>query len=494
MPDTIKDNLPLSSPGDTGRLESTEKEGIDILLVSYDLRLFNQLKRVLQKKYPKYSARLTQDFHELQPIEVYLSKCDVILCDIRHNLSYLTNLLKFFDLMRPQAFIVGISADCAVLDNIFNEPSALRLTDIININAGWDKILYKVDQLRVTWLDPALKSRIEDVAVADVIQMINVGNWTSIVIIHGRLTELSLKTIRGCIYFYNGQPETAWSSNNVGRAAVYDLLSLTRGSLQVVISLNGHFVKNLYGTVQEMLMSYYMAKDELKKYPKEEYHTEKLGVKSDVGALRLKQLKEKIEIKPLLNNWWLNNAKYAQDVLTDIKEDSIPLRWMRESELEVLIKSPDGKQFLVFSGAAWFLSIILQCGINFNPKKFTKNLFPVLRLGLRKNYLYLIFLKEDIIIDSLKKYPWVLWTEPRKIKCSLRHLCDSGCEILITYISKNLDRNQYDSLFEDKDVIGTWLSAPEPHWKGVSQRLPRIVLTLLKMTKWYNNLNKLPNN
>jgi uncharacterized protein len=164
--------------------------------------------------------------------------------------------------------------DGPVLDETtLSLPACSRLTDFVNMQESWSDIGRHISDIRYSWGKPLMMSKIEEVPISDILQMIAIGRWNAMLQIQGRNVlsktpgKRTVERMRGNIYFWNGEPLAAWSSLHEGVQAVCDLLSLKQGILKATRPLSPPPFRNIRMDMQDILMSYAVNLDESTKHP-----------------------------------------------------------------------------------------------------------------------------------------------------------------------------------------------------------------------------------
>lgn len=235
---------------------------INILYLAGQNRSFKKFQKFLRDQSIDCNLVLSNSIFEIQQYDSFLEKCDLIICELFYNRILIEDAAELFDKLHPQSFILGLTQDDTIPIEMYETSAALRLTDIIKINLGWKRIWKKIEEALHFYTTSALSLRINEIPVSNLLEMVENSKWTSIITIHDYSFSLTSGNIRGCIYFRRGQPEMAWSSDNFGERAIYDFLSLTEGYAHVYHTPQGHFVRNVTRSIQQIMMTYYIREDE----------------------------------------------------------------------------------------------------------------------------------------------------------------------------------------------------------------------------------------
>ena len=376
-----------------------------IYLLSNNRPLFEELSSLLLSQNSDYAARIIETGALSTTEQNDLCTCDMVLCDMNVNAVFDTTVTSLLDRVPAMAPVIGLETADIPTTAIAKQPSYLRLAGITNLQKGWGPAWEKIIELRKAWKSPSMHSRIEDVSPSDVLQMIGISQWTAIVRIEGSQPGLHTGTIKGCISFSKGLPECAWSTHNTGIEAIWELISLEHGVLDVVRRIWPGCVRNVRGTIEEILITHALGIDES--------HPE-----ADIAA------QPQTEFIPIPETHWPAKGprrtldlfwnKYQETIGTFITETSAkqyPLRWMKWRELERLVTSEIQTQFLVLYGDSNF---ILQRINRFAPAlkkdKIAGDTIPVIRTGkIGQSMLYIIGICNlDSGMRVLSRFPFVV--------------------------------------------------------------------------------------
>jgi|GEM_PF-5395516 len=460
------------------------------LVISPDHTLFRQFSSFLKEFEPERSPVLIDTTSSLSSVQHILEQCDVVLCDIRSNLSVIELGSSEMKRIPLNTLSIGLINNNECSSDVLNQPQHLRLGGIIDDRNGWLANWHQIAALRQAWYNPLMVSRIEEVPVSDVIQMISSGRWNTIVHIEGLSAVQSGKDnlaghqVHGCISFFQGQPQTAWSSQSAGVEAMFDLLSIRQGILQVIKNISAPTIRNVFLHTDEILLSHAVTIDE----------------STYIKAANTKQpspegpqthqttLLSEPSVAPAVNDtsaatgWWKTNGPDLIETIINAKPRSLPLRWMSDVELSRLDLDRSDSEVLFLYGNMKFTGMVFaRCARSeFNPEKFRSTKpFPVLRLG-KERCLYIIGLDPAADCISAQNHCAVLFRMPEEtdIPKQLR-LKNHTQALLIT------DQNR-DSIPEDcfTDLIDinqyNIQSSSECPWQDLTKLLKDIFSTLMK--------------
>ena len=240
-------------------------EKINILYLTGHNRYYKKFNNYLNKSGIDYNLLVADNLFDLIGYGSYLDSCNIIFCDLFFNKILLEDAADVLDRAPQSAFIIGLTKSDTVPPELYETPSALRITDIYKISSGWKYIWNKIEETRAFIEAPVLTLHINEIPISELLEVIKDQKWTSLITVYDHTLSLSSKDIRGCIYFHEGQPETAWSTNNQGIPAIYDFLSLTDGVVKVFHISQGHIIKNLNKSIQEIMMTFYAKCDQYNK-------------------------------------------------------------------------------------------------------------------------------------------------------------------------------------------------------------------------------------
>ncbi len=347
----------------------------DTLVVSHDHRLFSQFNAFLKEFEPDRKPFLIDDPDSFTSNEKSFSQCDVLICDMRGSGKLGAYAV---DCVPSETLAVGLTSTECPEDTLCRQQN-LRFSGIIDPSNGWFSNWNKITAIKQAWHNPLMVSRIEEVPVSDVLQMIAAGGWSVVVHITGYgLSSQPLlpdRTYKGCISFYKGVPQTAWSWDNAGIQAIFDLLSLKKGILQVVKNLCAPTIRNIYLQTDEILLSHAVALDEsgmLTAITNEPFHQ---AVPDAVPATT--------EPKRACESWWSVNGNQVMTTIAEASDRSFPVRMMTGDEIFRIQRNQTNSQLLLLYGSAGVLSdFFSHCARGFSSEKMnTGHCFPVIRLG-----------------------------------------------------------------------------------------------------------------
>ena len=394
-------------------IDQTNKT-IDTLIISNDHTLFLKLSSFFKEFEPNRTPILADSLPFYSTIEGSLNHCETILYDMRSS-SAVTDLTRYILSTPPNnAFSLGIAAGQNPCDDLLALPANYRLAGFINLDSGWRAVWHQILAIKAAWYNPQIISRIEEVPVGEILQMISCNRWNSNVFIDGTLgSSPSTEPLRGCISFFRGEPHTAWSWRNAGNEAIFDLLSVKQGVLQVIKNHGTPVFRNIYHHTDELILSHAVALDEssagfsfdarirsiadsktVQEAPVAEEATiaevqnadEKSAVKNDDGKPAV------AEETDTQTTWWHEHGGTVLSILDTASARTFPLRWMTEEAFCDLKRTQPDSSFLLFYGSdAMLISLFSQACRGFSSGKFSnKAAFPVMRIGGgNSTYLYI---------------------------------------------------------------------------------------------------------
>ncbi len=408
----------------------------EILFISQNNDLFIEFFNYLDNNNCKNTLRLINDIQEIEPVELPLQKCEAILCDLQSNDLTLQLTAKLLEYCPAKTFIIGLTDGVDLSEKILNSPELLRFSGTVDISNGWEGPWAEIKKIWFAWRHPSMTSRIEDVSVDDVLQMVDSGRWTSTINIYGRSDTIlsgnqknKTKVKRGFMSFLKGKIKTAWSSDKEGVNALYDLLSIKEGHLQVMNSFIKPLGKKINGTIPEILMSYYVTLDENNAKSSDDYNTELIYDvdQNDAVTIHVETSNEspekqnnqepQITLFNSVDDWWRINKENLKILINNNATTQFPLRWMRERELLKLTRSAFNSRFLLFMcDSPSIIEILQMYGKEYNDKRVTGKTTPVMRLGqVTHNSLYFIFTALRKVSPIFSHYPCVLWAHSKNI-------------------------------------------------------------------------------
>lgn len=466
-------------------------------MLSRDQALFDQFTQYILQNEPHRKPKLFHNPQELQPIEECLKKCDIMLCDLRHDLSALDIAGRLHESAPTQMLVFGLSNGSPLHTEMHSFPFSFRFVDIVAIRDGWKGIWRQITTSKHIWNTPQIICNIEEVPVGDILQMISVGRWNSIVEIEGRSAGHSTNAggsaerFRGSITFRNGVPRAAWSTFHIGISAVYDILSVKNGILRVLRSSKEPFLINIQRDMEEILVSYAFSLDERNSQPllcHEIGDTSEL-LKSDNCRPALLPLAPGLadnengepaadHTSSVLNRWWSQGVGELCKKLTDAEPRSLPLRWMKPDDLENLSTSSAGAEFLVFRAESQFLVPMLGlCARDFMVEKLNEGWIPILRLGRSQGTpLYMACLDIPNPCSALNLFPCTIHVPDKKTDTVVKAIETAGHPARIFLVS-DAEQEQLMTLVRENHspCISRSIAAPVLRWDSIVSTLKKIL-------------------
>lgn len=344
----------------------------DTLVVSQDRQLFSQFTSFLREFEPERTPFLADDLTTFSGNEKNLSQCDVLICDLRSASPAVELGAYAVDCVPAETLAVGLTSDHDIPQETLCRQVNLRFSGIINNRKGWLANWNQISAIKQAWHNPLMVSRIEEVPVSDVLQMIASGCWNVVVHVTGygmsTLPLLPNKACKGCISFYQGVPQTAWSWKSAGIQAMFDLLSLKKGILQVVKNLCAPTIRNVYLQTDEVLLSHAVALDESIIPPPEVPPPAVAPVPATTSEN---------------STWWTVNGQRIIETLDRAMEQSFPFRVMNSEGLTDLSRNQhDSAMVIVYGSTEELAGFFSRCARGFSAEKLTgEQQFPVMRLG-----------------------------------------------------------------------------------------------------------------
>jgi hypothetical protein len=502
--------------GEGRKMTIAKKHGtpsdFDTLLLSDDRELFEIMTGFLQKNEPERSLKLSQNLSELHPIEFTLRKCDILLCDIRSNVALIEMGGQLVESASMQLMPIGLCDSTPLQKDLLTLPFCFRFADIAKMNADWKNIWGQIVGIKFAWNNPLMLSKIEDVPVSDVLQMISVGRWNSMVQINGRVSKyinnelVGSERMRGNISFWNGAPHVAWSSFHAGIDAIYDLLSVKNGVLQVIRLTKPPYIRNIQREMQDILLSFAVLFDET-------LEGANLGIEEINQPIQTGPIAEqgKVSAEPppefsnlnaeekqtaynapisafksrdLLDSWWCQDFDSLRSALANTEPRSLPLRWMNDDDIQRLTISDSQSKFLILRAETEFLiSMLGLCARGFETEKLKSSWIPVVRLGrFQKTNLYLVCIETAAPCDSLKKYPCVFYSRMEDLESKIGFIANAGHPAVI-FLVPGLDQGLSvpQDLTRSVPVACEAVAAPLLRWDALAQTLSKVLSLLSKI-------------
>lgn len=466
---------------------------IDTLVISHDHLLFKQFCAFLKEFEPDRKPLLVDRQTSLAGFEHALNQCDVMICDIRSNAASIELGAYAMECITPNTVSIGLISDNEYSRESLNPALHLRLGGIIDNRNGWFTNWHQIAAIKQAWHNPLMMSRIEEVPVADVFQMIAAGRWNSIVHIEGTAERQPSgsknKPLCGCISFYQGEPQTAWSWRSAGIEAVYDLLGIRRGVLQVMKNLCAPTIRNVFLQTDEILLSHAVALDEAaflhacNRQDAASMHDEPATSVVPPASSQIPVPQDEPPpvvqptCKPVPNpaSWWNANGAALCETIAGTAPQTFLLRWMTDDELRRLATDRDSNGVLLLYGAHQELSrIFLAVARGFTMEKMLQpGLFPVARIGRGKGqFLY-------IAGSEFTSAP----TCPSSVHAAVftRSMPSSAIELLaarrhptLQEIAGSESGASMDKLFGGKTAFRT-LTVTDFSWKSITSLLTDVI-------------------
>jgi hypothetical protein len=388
----------------------TNSESI-IYFFSKKRPLYQDFSSLLQSQKSGYSARFI-DTNDIFPAggEV-LEKCDMVLYDMNETALFNSETAGLIERVPALVPMIGLETADKASTSFAEYPSYLRLAGIATLKKGWGAAWEKIVEMRKAWQSPYMHSRIEDVSPSDVLQMIGVSQWTAIVRIEGNLMNASDTAgssggaIKGCISFCKGVPDCAWSNNHSGMEAIWELLSLRHGVLDVVRRIWSGCVRNIHSTIEEILIAHALGVDE--SHPEAVVDRVLPATPLPPPAIRWPENGP----RRTLDGFWARNRAAIARALATTDSGPFPLRWMKWRELERLVVSDIQTQFLIVYGNDPFVRGYLEpYSREVGSDRLSGEAIPVLRLGKIGNAgLYIVGLRAlDMGMRILNRFPFII--------------------------------------------------------------------------------------
>lgn len=474
----------------TSSLTRKTSHQLNTLVISPDHTLFRQFSSFLKEFEPERSPILIDTTSSLSSVEHILEHCDVVLCDIRSNHSVIELGSSEMKRIPPSTLSIGLINNNECSSDVLNRPQHLRLGGIIDDRNGWLANWHQIAALRQAWCNPLMVSRIEEVPVSDVIQMISSGRWNTIVHIDGLSAVQSGKDnlaghqVHGCISFFQGQPQTAWSSQSAGVEAMFDLLSIRRGILQVIKNICAPTIRNVFLHTDEILLSHAVNIDESTyiKTADPKQNSSDGPEPTQVPLLPESSVAHAVDATSSVAGWWKTNGPGLIETIINAKPRSLPLRWMNDAEFSRLTPDRSDSKVLFLYGntniTGRLFALAARSEFNTEKLKDTK-LFPVLRLG-KERCLYIAGLDPAADCISARNHCAVLFRMQEEPDIP-EQLCHRNHTPMVLITDQNHDAIPEDC-FMDLIIIklNNTQSLSEYSWQDLTKLLQDIISTLMK--------------
>lgn len=372
-------------------------------------------------------------------------KYDTIICHVDPEGRTLHRAIKTANDLEHFVPVLGLQD--SISNNIKSSDFAEyeKLCGIFGIDKGLAYVWEQIEAVLEIWATPAMKSHLDEIPLSDVLQMVSASQRTSIVRISGFHSDIGADSLtRGCISFVNGQPQIAWSTRNNGIDAIYELLALDMGVLELIKPLPFPAKRNLFQQVDQILFTYAIHHDELlhnqKKADLQEpdiVSNEMVAAesgKTEIGTIPPPAQHQDpqwpspaISGHPIdflkVDRWWYTAKEtLGRIIISKGDSENFLVRWMTQAALAESIKRVDSPRVIVFAGTA-AVSILTGFAHILAPKKIS-GVGPVLRKGrIEGATFYLAGIESLIDLDA------VFHNSPCVISGSL-HECRSAYQII----------------------------------------------------------------
>ena len=476
----------------TPPLPGRQTSRYDTLVVTQDTSLFNQLSAFLNEFEPDRRLLLANDITALDAVEPDIDNCDVMICDMRS--PYVSAELGSYamDRVSDETLSIGLTSEYEASRELLSRRQNLRFSGIIDSRKGWLTNWNQITAIRKAWNNPLMVSRIEEVPVSDVLQMISSGRWSVVVHItgYGMSPQISLmpeKEFKGCISFYQGEPQTAWSWNSAGVQAMFDLLSVKKGVLQVVKNVCTPTIRNIYLQTDEILLSHAVALDEsilpafgrqTTATPEPAVHPRSLSAEKDMTSPAVPPPSESGHA-----SWWAINGKQLITTIENTPPQSFPLRWMNPVELTGIMRDRQQNGILIILGATDTISRVFSaCTRGFSADKMDAgDRFPVMRVGrFLDECLYIAGCSPSTSFDPRNAVPAVVFGYQGLDASKFDELRNGRYSPLFTVAGNVTDQLPKESFADDagRSPVHS-LPACDHSWKQLSLLLRSAITTLM---------------
>jgi hypothetical protein len=467
----------------------------DTLVVSHDRDLFRQLSSFLKEFEPERKPLLADDLSSFTTVENTLNHCDVMICDIRTHFASIECGAYAMECIPANALSIGLTNDQECAREILSLPQNLRLAGIIDNKNGWLSNWHKITAIKQAWHNPLMVSRIEEVPVSDVLQMISSGRWNTVVYIEGYITAVpptsTSKPLRGCISFYRGEPQTAWSWRSAGIEAMFDLLSIKQGVLQMMKNLCTPTIRNIYLQTEEILLSHAVALDESTIPPPfGNQKSETADHQSPFPSPTFTKSSDSIDdpssgpsvVEP---SWWKKNGNRLIELLRLAQPGSFLLRWMNDEELRrIVAKQNEGELFVVYGTEETIAKMFSVCARGFAAVKTPdSSRFPVMRLGRSRDLCcYIAGLNPAVPRKFIHDKHAAAFIPPDQ-ESQWKELLRSHRHPSLLYITDRESRlSSGESLSpSDADDLNYTLPMPGFSWEDLTGMFISVISTLMKI-------------
>ena len=150
-------------------------QSYNTLVISHDRQLFTQLSSFLKEFEPDRKPLLADDVDAFTAHENSLNQCDIMICDIRSKFAAAEIGTQAIKHAPTDILSIGLTSGQEYSQEILKLPQNLRLAGILNIQSGWRSNWHQISAIKAAWHNPLMVSRIEEVPVSDVLQMISSG-------------------------------------------------------------------------------------------------------------------------------------------------------------------------------------------------------------------------------------------------------------------------------------------------------------------------------
>ncbi len=370
----------------------------DTIVVSEDHTLFRQFSSFLREFEPDRKALLADRESSFNAFGEIFDQCDVMICDIRSANAARLGVYAVEHASAGTLSIGLVGGQDHPQEEILRLPQNLRFAGFIDNIEGWRSNWDRISAIRQAWRNPLMVSRIEEVPICDILQLVSSGKWNVTVHIEGYRRppdSPAEEPLRGCISFCQGEPLTAWSWRNAGIEAVFDLLSFRHGVLQVLKNRCTPVIRNIFLHTEEILLSHAVALDEsaIQVYDgpnNDRYSPSAPGETIPESATSL--IFRSSETNPLpaglpgKTSWWTIHGKRVIEIISTAQPRSFLLRWMSPEELRRVARDrKDAEFFTLFGRSDALAGVFDTLARDFSSEKlYSGTALPVMRLGRSK--------------------------------------------------------------------------------------------------------------
>ncbi|MFH0881109.1 MAG: DUF4388 domain-containing protein [Lentisphaerota bacterium] len=444
-PFTTGTNNPLIQP-----LSNVKQTAFyDIVFCTGDQALWNDYSLFFKYEQPDCRVGYINGPDKLKPVLQRLMPEGLLLYDLRNGAPEVASgHLKAWDHIKEKVVVIGLS-DSEDLPAHCEVGPWIRLDAVISVAHPAVDNWARMQNIRNALKTPLMSLRIEDVSVSDILQLLGMSERSSNVVIRGRVHDTS-PWMEGRLFFQKGLLEFAVTSHHAGDKAVFDLLALRQGTIEVLPCFWLPGRSNIRVSLDKLLLDFAVGYDEAAaQEAADETHTGEELVPSDestaAGAIDIaaalaagtwgshsqRDIPDRFQgVFPIhmFRSRWADLPQECLERLDGAGEGALPLDWISPMELSICLDQHPGLRVVSLRGSLEFLICMMSSWHDqFNIDRFVEGFRPVIRLGDHDDdAVWFVGDLDEQPLEVLSDYPCAVWTEPRESDLTLRRNAAKG--------------------------------------------------------------------